>query len=252
MTRTSDTSDRPISKISSWRDFLDWLNAINSRQWMFRGVRSSEYTLIPTIGRPGVRLNGSLYSLDAELRLMEYFKIHARPHLPASGTPETEWEWLALAQHHGLPTRLLDWTRSPLVAAYFAVEEGPDGSESAIYKSTCDAFLSSEALEANSPYKGRQVKIYMPSLFSPRISAQQGLFTIHSDPTDPWTPSGLEKVTIDACIKDDVKHRLFHLGVHHSTLFPDLDGVATMLRWQYQTEGDPPPSTPTLRPETDT
>src|SRR5437763_1236156 len=84
----------------------------------YRGLRSAQYHLVPRIGRYPV------YHPQWELDVLRIFKIYAWPHLKSA--PQDEWELLAIAQHHGLPTRLLDWTRNPLVAAYFAVEGKPD------------------------------------------------------------------------------------------------------------------------------
>ena len=94
--------------------------------WIFRGVRQSNYELIPKIGRPGSRkaLRGGAelgYDRNAEETMNRHFMRTAGPYV--KHVPSTRLEWLALAQHHGMFTRLLDWSESLLVAAYFAVED---------------------------------------------------------------------------------------------------------------------------------
>ena len=87
--------------------------------WIFRGQRSASWGLVPGLYRQW--RDGSTeqaHHHQLEERLLFRFKLEARPYLTIE--PDNDWEWLALAQHHGLPTRFLDWTRSPLVALYFA------------------------------------------------------------------------------------------------------------------------------------
>src|SRR5215469_18271993 len=96
---------------------------------MFRGVTDEKYDLKASIGRargptdprrPDSTVRQDFTS-DDERALLERFKDQTRPHL--STRLDNDLEWLVFAQHHGLPTRVLDWTRSPLVAAFFATEQ---------------------------------------------------------------------------------------------------------------------------------
>ena len=73
----------------------------------FRGHANAAWTLVPSLYRPP-------YKLEHEPTLMTRFKQNALPLL--NFRPGTSWEWMFLMRHHGCPTRLLDWTESPLVA----------------------------------------------------------------------------------------------------------------------------------------
>lgn len=95
-------------------------------KWLFRGARQSSYDLVPKIGRWGSRKGlGSPedlpYDSGAEETMVRHFIRSAGPYVRQ--VPASRLEWLALAQHHGMFTRLLDWSESLLVAAYFAVED---------------------------------------------------------------------------------------------------------------------------------
>src|SRR5689334_7081773 len=106
--------------ISSFDDLHTKIAAFGAKQTIYRGLRSSQFELIPCIGRL-VPPPSSRSKSANEKEILRLFKEKSLPFL--SYIPATNWEWLALGQHHGLPTRLLDWTRNPLVACYFAVED---------------------------------------------------------------------------------------------------------------------------------
>lgn len=110
--------------ISSWKELTAWLEEYQDQGWLFRGEMSALYKeLKPKVGRYDTESGSPRkypYKLTDERRVFEDFKKAVRPHLQRE--PKSEIEWLAIAQHHGLPTRLLDWSASLFVAAFLAVE----------------------------------------------------------------------------------------------------------------------------------
>ncbi|UCD52667.1 MAG: FRG domain-containing protein [Phycisphaerales bacterium] len=95
---------------------------------LFRGQRREDHVLLPRIAR----LRLKKHVLGTEREMLHDFKRQAIPYLQIS--PENDWEWLAAAQHHGMATRLLDWTWNPLAALWFSVA-GParDGTNGVVW-----------------------------------------------------------------------------------------------------------------------
>ncbi len=140
----------------------------------------------------------------------------------------TNWEFLALAQHHGMPTRLLDWSRNPLVAAFFAVEEKHNG-DSVIYAFHHNTFIQVD--ENPDPFKRMTVGKFIPNHITPRITAQTGLFTIHPNPREPLNSENIQRWIIPSDSRKALKHALYKYGIHRASLFPDLDGLSKHIEW---------------------
>ena len=211
--------------IESFVDFHQSVLSFNTDQIIFRGVKDKDYVLLPQIGRifreqPEVRET-------EERQMFLLFKERSLPYLEF--TPRNDWDWLALAQHHGLPTRLLDWTRNPLVALFFAVED--EGcSDSAVY-ALKDQEILSISLKSD-PLQYPKVAKFVPDWIIQRIINQLGVFTIHPCPTDVFSPANLEKLIIPQKVHQELKKTLDKYGVNRATLFADLDGLASYIAWE--------------------
>jgi len=194
---------------------------------IFRGVRDSEkHTLTPSLCRREFAPHGDSSVTRNERRMFKLFREAALPYL--TFTPRNDWEWLAVAQHHGLPTRLLDWTTNPLVALYFAVEKEHDGN-SALYIYTGKETVDTDKI--SNPFKIDKVLKYRPPHITPRIVAQSGLFTVHHEPTKIFETPEIEKLIIEGSMRRKIKAQLYKYGISRKTLFPGLDGLAADLEW---------------------
>lgn len=198
-------------------------------QWIFRGHGDVDHKLTPSVSR-------SMFThkniQEFEDSIFTKFKREAKVY---TGDLSNEWEWLALAQHHGLPTRLLDWSYNPLAALYFAVEADvvKDGK---LFALNAPFSIEKPNLE-KSPFKISQPEKYFPTIISPRIKAQEGLFIACSNlhtPLDNELRSDwhIEEFVIPNASKEAIRYALFRLGVHAASLFPDIDGLAKRLKWQ--------------------
>jgi hypothetical protein len=212
-------------RLKSFEEFHQKVQSYSRERDIYRGVTNKDYPLIPKIGR--VPLYRKQSRQLEEGRIFRRFKERALPHLEFM--PRTDWDWLAIAQHHGLPTRLLDWTRNPLAALYFAVEHETT-CDSAIYVLRGHEVLSVKAHP--DPFKYSEVGKFVPDRITPRISAQLGVFTIHPEPQKPFSSGSLQKLVIPNRIRRQLKRIVDMYGINRGMLFPGLDGLAHHITWQ--------------------
>jgi hypothetical protein len=225
-------SDRAIE---SWLDLAELIDKLARQQttWIFRGEPSSTYELRPGAGREGEQVDSAKtlkYDIDNERAALKRFRYDAQPYV--SYTPHSDLEWLAIAQHHGMATRLLDWTESLLVAAFFAVEKAGAHGEASIYGVSGLPVLNPD--DSNDPFVLDRVYIYRPAHIDSRISAQRSVFTIHPNPTQPFDDPGLQKWSISRQACRDLKLVLDSCAINYASLFPDLQGLARHVGWRYK------------------
>lgn len=163
--------------------------------------------------------------------------------------PETEWDWLALAQHHGLATRLLDWTANPLAGLWFAVEKpAVDSRPGVVWVFQTDrADYVTDVLEAD-PFEGGRTKIFQPRHITERIVSQAGWFTVHKYLADKkgFIPleknihykKALRKLLIPAASFPKIRRQLAGWGFSAASLYPGIDGLCTHIEAQYSQLAD--------------
>jgi hypothetical protein len=149
----------------------------------------------------------------------------------------SDWDWLFVAQHHGLPTRLLDWTTNPLVSAYFACQPSPRGKKNGeIIAIEAASVPSIDTRVAPSPFDLVKPGLVYPTALAARISAQRGLFSIHPQPDKPWIlKNKTDRFDIPAAQKEILLGFLAGVGVDAAMVMADMDGLASNLRWRYRT-----------------
>lgn len=229
---------------------------------IFRGQRM-DYPLLPKVGRldfashtdvqrrmrgAGARWTVSSESFGrkwAERQMFDEFRRMAPAYMDSDLSDE--WELLAVAQHHGLPTRLLDWSYNPFVAAWFAVSLPPQGrNPGVVWVHVPDEtdFVTPEE-QRRSPLElrrrdPRRPLVFVPRHIAQRIRSQAGLFTIQQalGPNHEFTPVDqggshlgcMSKIVIPAEAFLSIRNELDAVGVNAASVFPDLDGLCRSLQ----------------------
>ena len=221
--------------VSSVAEFHSLAVSIKQTHSIYRGVENESYELIPRFGRSMLfnkkmraQYSNLEYVVDSnkEKKVLVEFRKRSTPYLTFE--PVDEWEWLAIAQHHGLPTRLMDWTKNPLVATYFATDHNLS-LDSAIYVIR-DVSKLEMALFDQSPFEIKVPTIFYPRHTTPRITAQSGLFTVHNELEEPLACEGLEKWIIKKECRTEIKVMLSTYGFEPVSMFPGLDGLTVSLK----------------------
>lgn len=233
-------------RVESWNDLsglVEHFSYFSAHDWLFRGITDAQHSLVAKVGRETTRamkrvpnssrLERVPYRLADEIAVFSMFRSQALSHVQRS--PTTLLEWLALAQHFGMPTRLLDWTESFLVAAWFAVEKAgakENKADAAIWVTRSVPAINAE--DSSDPLKIRTPCIYRPAHVSPRILAQASVLMICPKPKHEVRLPFARKITIARGAEFTIKKRLNTCGVNKRFLFPDLQGLAEHLGWLHK------------------
>lgn len=250
----------------SWSELLDRLyeESWNERlgrfrsNFAYRGMQSSEFDLTTTL----VRLGGDYPRHEEDL--LRNFRKYAHKQ---AAMGDSTWYWLSLAQHHGLPTRMLDWTYSPFVALHFATAEIElFNSDGAIW---CVDYISTRKVlprklrdileqedtnvftadmlgkaartlpEFDDLSKDDYVVFMEPPSLDERIVNQYALFSLMSSPAanlEAWLhkhPDCHRRIVIPASLKWEIRDKLDQANITERVLFPGLDGLSAWLTRYY-------------------
>jgi hypothetical protein len=233
---------------------------------VYRGSACATWPLLTSLDRLG-GTRPPHTKAHLEQHVLRSFVRYSRPHL--RGTPANDWELLVLAQHHGVPTRLLDWSWSPLVAAHFATLSALPGEGCAVWRLDWHrmhrhnglpeiALLVSDlervdagdgdgtpftpaALMSGTPRRRPFACLIEPPALDARIVAQAATFTLCTDagrPFDEFLVSqdlgdALTRLVIPPDAVPRVRDQLDLAGMDERRLFPDFDGVAAFIRRWY-------------------
>jgi hypothetical protein len=250
-------------RLETWNEYKKWVDEL-SENWAFRGQADARWDLENAIERTDfIQLHKGI-----EVDFLAEFQRGARNYLPKDQTPEHLIEWLALMQHHGAPTRLLDFTKSPFIAAYFAFEQCYSVPERyiAIWAMNIN-FLKSEALSklqklfsveleksGNVIKEALFEKIFYenscslifpvePFRMNRRYSLQQSIFVSTGNSYEPFMHQlgfledkierAVVKIELPTTLHKQVIRDLQKMNLHRASLFPDLDGYAASLKLRY-------------------
>jgi hypothetical protein len=230
---------------------------------VYRGDADASWPLLTSLDVLG-GANAPHSKADLEEHILRNFIRYSRPYL--NQPPANEWEVLVAAQHHGLPTRLLDWTYSPLVAAHFATLDSERRCDRVVWRldwqsvhrrfrlpelalliQDLEGMLGGErpltpwALFSARPDAKPFACMLEPPSLNPRIVAQSATFTLCSDKRLPFDRfleqhglgSALTRFIIPAKETARFRDQLDLVDVDERRLFPDLDGVAAEMRRYY-------------------
>jgi len=245
--------------VTSWNDFMSLSASLDG--WAFRGQQDARWTLLSSLSRylDAFIPDKSSWQMREE-RAIRIFRRKAHNYLGDSSVLDNDLRCLALMQHHGAPTRLLDFTKSPFVAAFFALENAV--GDAAVYALNTPqlwntAPLGNPALNRDEidPRKPGSFERYFlpnrhailwtgePTEMDRRLVAQSGTLVVPGmlgQPLDTildqyrGSDALLKKIVLPQAIRGEAMKALYRMNITNATLFPDLDGLARSIRTELE------------------
>lgn len=233
------TDEIEIKSVPSFVSHVGKFERRHIAQWFFRGHARAKFLLVPSLFRHRKVLEESFQNWEElESFLLFAFKREGAQYI---GTQQlADEDWLCVAQHHKLPTRLLDWTTNPLISLYFAVEN--DFAEEAHV--WCLGFPSTNNCLPVGTFFSQRIDlvrsglILFPRHVDNRIINQGGCFTVHESEIplnedekykDILT---FNRIIIPSCAKKSIKAELYDMGIHSSFIYPSLESLASRLKYE--------------------
>lgn len=239
-------TERRIERLSEYFEVLDTFVTGDKKFW-FRGHGDRTWKLAPSALRPRRKEDRS-----AALALFDEFRRYAEIKLPKPPAHNEDMKWAQLAQHYGLPTRLLDWTENAVVALYFSCIQKPSSDGMVIVFNPIDLNRKSKQagarildahrdkalilkylrLSAATKANGSPPLAVHPIQNSERVVLQQGVFTLYG--TRPELDSAHVPSLIGIPILQECKQQLLkqleRIGVHEMSLFPEIEHTCNYLK----------------------
>jgi hypothetical protein len=264
---TPTTGGIVTREIRSWQEFYDVVAGPQYRNWAFRGQSDAAWPLFSSLSRHllGYGIHRDAWA-EQEARIFRIFRRKAHLFLDHVPDEQDAFQWLALMQHHGAPTRLLDFTWSPFVAAFFALERAT--RDAAIWAVFIPAIWHAsntvklpKRKTAVSPHDlgmrnaGAYESFYLgntvpfvssgePVVMNKRLIAQSGTFIVPGvldQPVEqilaqyPEPEQAVVKFVLKTGdIRADAMSAFYHMNLTNATLFPDLDGLARSLAYELE------------------
>jgi hypothetical protein len=240
--------------LQSWDAFLKLITNPPYSHWAFRGERDERCPLSCSLSRYLQNFGVVRAAWPAqEERILRIFKRKGHHFLPKPPDWDDDFQWLALMQHHGAPTRLIDFTWSPYVAAFFALERTlADGVVWAMNPARIDSTRAPEPVRMDPRIKGNFRRHYLksnrrfiwmgePNTMNQRLIAQSGTFAVPGAidvPVEENLSADPENVLAKFILKNAVREtgmrELYRMNITYSTLFPDLDGLAKSMGYELE------------------
>lgn len=245
--------------IRSWNQFTDLSAELDG--WAFRGQQDASWPLLSSLSRYLHRfgLDGETWRAREE-RAIRIFRRKAHNYLPDPSVLDNDMRCLALMQHHGAPTRLLDFTKSPFVAAFFALENAT--GDAAVYALNTPRLWTAAPVHERSllreridprregnferyflPNEHEVLWVGEPYEMDQRLVAQSGTMAVPGvlgKPLDAilrgyaGSEALIRKIVLCASVRETAIKSLYRMNITHATLFPDLDGLARSVRTELE------------------
>jgi len=215
-----------VIEIKNFDQFHGQILKYSSSNYLFRGESRFDWQLLPKIGRPEFRKVIPLIFKE-EYILRSWMRYASNL---VNILPKDDWEVISLAQHHGLATRLIDWTKNPLIALFFATFDH-SSKDGAFY--VFDFKNDTINYEKIKPYEIDFSGVFYPKGITRRVINQRGVFSISHDPSKPFDElmKGYDfiKFKINKDAKKQIQRTLEHYDINEFSIYNDLDNLSNYL-----------------------